>query len=46
MLTKCSSLSVPVYVHTINDYYIYIKLRDNGAYGVYTDYFQPSEWVE
>ncbi len=46
MLTKCSSLSVPVYVHTINDYNIYIKLRDNGAYGVYTDYFQPSEWVE
>lgn len=46
MLEKCSALGIPVYVHTINDYNIYMKLRDNGAYGVYTDYFQPSDWVE
>jgi glycerophosphoryl diester phosphodiesterase len=46
ILVKCSDLGIPVYVHTINDYNIYMKLRDNGAYGVYTDYFQPSDWVE
>lgn len=46
MLEKCRALGIPVYVHTINDYNVYIKLRDNGAYGVYTDFFQPSDWVE
>lgn len=46
MLEKCKTLGIPIYVHTINDYNIYVKLRDNGAYGVYTDYFQPSDWIE
>jgi glycerophosphoryl diester phosphodiesterase len=45
-LNKCRALDIPIYVHTINDYNVYIKLRDNGAYGVYTDFFQPSDWVE
>lgn len=46
MLEKCSALGIPVYVHTINDYNVYVKLRDNGAFGVYTDFFQPSDWIE
>jgi glycerophosphoryl diester phosphodiesterase len=46
MLAKCKEIGIPTYVHTINDYNVYIKLRDSGAHGVYTDYFQPSDWVE
>lgn len=46
LLEKYSELGIPVYVHTINDYNEYIKLRDSGAYGVYTDFFEPSNWVE
>lgn len=46
VLNKYSELGIPIYVHTINNYNEYVKLRDNGAYGVYTDYFQPSNWVE
>lgn len=46
VLKRFAKLDIPIYVHTINDYNIYVKLRDNGAYGVYTDYFQPSKWVE
>ncbi|MGI6668279.1 MAG: glycerophosphodiester phosphodiesterase family protein [Acetivibrionales bacterium] len=45
-LDRFSKLSIPVYVHTVNDYNAYIKLRDNGAYGIYTDYFHPSKWIE
>lgn len=43
---RLSELGIKSYVHTINDYNVYIKLRDNGVFGVYTDYFQPSNWVE
>jgi len=39
-------LGIPVFVHTVNDYNEYVKVRDNGAYGVYTDYFEPLHWVE
>jgi glycerophosphoryl diester phosphodiesterase len=46
LLEKFSALGIPIYVHTINDYNEYIKLRDKGVYGVYTDFFQPSDWVE
>ncbi len=46
ILEKYSGLGIPVYVHTINDYNSYVKLRDNNAYGVYTDYFQPLNWIE
>ncbi len=46
VLNKLVKLDIPIYVHTINDYNVYVKLRDNGVYGVYTDYFQPSKWVE
>lgn len=45
-LEKFSELNIPIYVHTVNDYNTYIKLRDRGAYGIYTDYFQPSKWIE
>ncbi len=45
-LKKCSGISVPVYVHTINDIFEYQKLRSYGAYGVYTDFFQPDTWIE
>ncbi len=41
-----AGLGVPIYVHPVNDYNEYVKLRDNGAYGIYTDYLQPSEWME
>ena len=46
LLEKYSELGIPIYIHTINDYNEYIKLRDKGAYGVYTDYFEPLHWVE
>jgi lipoteichoic acid synthase len=46
VLERFSPLGIPIYVHTINDYNVYIKLRDKGAHGVYTDFFQPSFWVE
>ncbi len=39
-------IRIPIYVHAVNDFDVYQKLRDSGIYGVYTDYFQPSEWVE
>jgi len=45
-LKQFRSLKVPIYAHTVNDYNTYIKVRDNGIYGVYADYFQPSDWVE
>ncbi len=45
-LKKFSDLGIPVFVHTVNDYNEYVKVRDNGAYGVYTDYFEPLHWVE
>ncbi|MGE5613619.1 MAG: glycerophosphodiester phosphodiesterase family protein [Bacillota bacterium] len=45
-LEKFSKLGIPIYIHTVNDYNAYIKLRDRGAHGIYTDYFQPSVWVE
>ena len=43
---KLSEIGIKSYVHTINDYNVYVKLRDNGVFGVYTDYFQPNNWVE
>lgn len=45
-LKQFRSLKVPLFAHTVNDYNIYVKVRDSGIYGVYTDYFQPSDWVE
>ncbi|MDP4094268.1 MAG: glycerophosphodiester phosphodiesterase family protein [Bacillota bacterium] len=41
-----SNLNIPVFAHTVNDYNEYVKLRDKGVYGVYTDYFEPNNWVE
>ena len=43
---RLSEIGIKSYVHTINDYNVYVKLRDNGVFGVYTDYFQPNNWVE
>lgn len=40
------NIRIPIYVHAVNDFDVYQKLRDSGIYGVYTDYFQPSEWIE
>lgn len=45
-LKKCSALSVPIYVHTVNDIFEYRVLRKNGVHGVYTDFFQPDSWIE
>jgi glycerophosphoryl diester phosphodiesterase len=45
-LNKYSVLKIPLYVHTINEYDSYVKLRRAGVYGVYTDYFQPDKWAE
>ncbi len=45
-LKKFADMKLPLYVHTINDYNTYIKVRDMGAYGVYTDYFEPGKWIE
>lgn len=41
-----SEIDIPSYVHTINSYSEYKNLRNNGVYGVYTDYFEPNKWVE
>lgn len=40
------NIGIPIFVHAVNDFDVYQKLRDSGVYGVYTDYFQPSEWFE
>lgn len=45
-LERFSETSIPIYVHTVNDYNLYVKLRDSGVHGIYTDYFQPSAWIE
>jgi glycerophosphoryl diester phosphodiesterase len=39
-------INVPTYVHTVNDLSIYEKLRDNGVFGIYTDYFEANHWVD
>lgn len=45
-LKRCSLLDIPVYVHTINEIGLYSKYRSDGAYGIYTDYFQPDTFIE
>lgn len=45
-LEKCSLLELPVYVHTINELDLYLTFRHAGAYGIYTDYFQPGTLIE
>jgi glycerophosphoryl diester phosphodiesterase len=45
-LEKFMEAGTPIYVHTVNDYNAYVKLRDIGVHGIYTDYFQPSAWIE
>ena len=45
-LMQFKGLKVPMFAHTVNDYNTYVKVRDNGIYGVYADYFQPSDWVD
>lgn len=40
------AIDVPSYAHTINMFSDYKNLRLNGIYGVYTDYFQPNNWIE
>ncbi len=40
------NIKIPIYAHGVNDLDVYEKLRDSGIYGVYTDYFQPSDWIE
>lgn len=32
------------YVHTINDFYIFEELYDNGATGIYTDFFHANKF--
>lgn len=41
-----SDINIPVYAHTINNFAEYRTLRDNDIYGVYTDYFEPNNWIE
>lgn len=39
-------INVPTYIHTVNDLFTYEKLRDNGVFGIYTDYFEADHWVD
>jgi glycerophosphoryl diester phosphodiesterase len=46
LLQELNNLGIKSYIHTVNAYNDYVKFRENGAYGVYTDYFEPGNWVE
>lgn len=37
---------IRTYVHTINTLDIVEKLKENGVFGFYTDYFEPNHWIE
>lgn len=39
-------VNIPTYVHTVNDLSTYEKLRENGVFGIYTDYFEANHWVD
>ena len=41
---RLKEISIPTYVHTINDLYIFEELSENGVFGIYTDYFQPNHF--
>lgn len=45
-IAKFQSLNIPIYIHDVNDYNVYVRSRDYGAYGVYTDYYMPDNWIE
>ncbi len=35
---------IPTYLHTVNDYYIYLKYKKLGLHGIYTNYFVANHW--
>lgn len=37
--------NVATYVHTINDFYVFEELHDNGVTGIYTDYFHANKFT-
>jgi glycerophosphoryl diester phosphodiesterase len=37
-IESLNKIGVRTYVHTINDYGTYIKLKQNGVHGIYTDF--------
>lgn len=45
-IAKFASLNIPIYIHAVNDYNVYVRSRDYGAYGAYTDYYMPDNWFE
>lgn len=40
---KLKETDIPIYVHTINDLYIFEELHKNGVTGIYTDYFHANK---
>ena len=40
---KLNLKDIPVYVHTVNDLYIFEELYENGVTGIYTDYFYANK---
>ena len=46
LLEGLNGLGVASYTHSVNDLSYYEQWRELGLTGIYTDYFQPSHWVE
>lgn len=45
-LQELNSIGVRTFIHPVNEYNQYVKLREDGAYGVFTDFLEPGGWVE
>lgn len=46
LLHELNDMGIRTFIHPVNEYNQYIKLRESGAYGVFTDYLEPCNWLE
>ena len=45
LLNAISETDTAIYAHTVNSVDFYEKWKDQGLTGIYTDYFEPSNWL-
>lgn len=46
VVTELYRAGLRVYAHTVNDLAFYEMWKENGLFGIYTDYFYPNKWFE
>ena len=46
IVTALYRAGLRVYAHTVNDLAFYETWKENGLFGIYTDYFYPNKWFE